>query len=67
MFALCRKTKFIHSFIHSGYFYGTSSSPLGLLLGGVTDYSFDTVSDLTHRSAKGNCEWRSCRRSLLHG
>ena len=36
-------------FIHSGYFYGASSSPL--LLRGDPDYSIDTVSELTRRSA----------------
>ena len=33
-----------HSFIHSGYFYSTSSSPL--LLRGALDYSIDTVLEL---------------------
>jgi len=33
----------IHSFIHSGHFYGTPSSPL--LLRGAPDYSTDTVSE----------------------
>src|SRR6218665_1626495 len=46
---------FIHSFIHSlmccGYFYSASSSPL--LLRGIPDYSNDTVSELTRRSAAG--------------
>jgi len=42
----------IHSFIHTGYFYSTSSSPL--LLRGAYDYSIDTVSELTRRSATGN-------------
>src|SRR6218665_2883997 len=37
-----------HSFIHSGYFYSTSSSPL--LLRGTPNYSIDTVSELTRRS-----------------
>jgi len=41
-------------FIHSGYLYGASSS--SLLLRGAPDYSIDTVSELTHRSATGNCE-----------
>jgi len=53
-----------HSFIHSGYFYSASSSPL--LLRGAPDYSIDTVSKLTRRSATGNCKWRTCPRSL-HG
>src|SRR6218665_1271145 len=44
----------IPSDIHSGYFYSASSSSLGLLLGGAPDYSFDTVSELIHGSAKGN-------------
>ena len=35
----------VHSFIHSGYFYSTSSSPL--LLIGAPIYSIDTVSELT--------------------
>ena len=38
----------VHSFIHSGYFYSASSSPLLL--------SIDTVSELTFRSAIDNCE-----------
>jgi len=42
------------SFIHSGYFYSTSSSPL--LLGVAPDYSIDTVSKLARRCAIGNCE-----------
>ena len=46
-----------YSFIHSGYFYSTSSNPQ--LLRGAPDYSIDivtTVSELTRRSATGNCE-----------
>src|SRR6218665_2527048 len=50
----------IHSFTHSGYFYSTSSTPL--LLRGPSDYSFDTVPELTRRSATGSCEW-NCPRS----
>src|SRR6218665_948092 len=38
----------IHSFVHSGYFYSASSSPL--LLRGAPDYS------ITQRSTTGNCE-----------
>jgi len=34
-----------YSFIHSGYFYSASSSPL--LLRGAPDYSIDTVAELT--------------------
>jgi len=34
-----------HSFIHSGYFYSASSSPL--IRSGVPNYSIDTVSKLT--------------------
>jgi len=49
-------------FIHSGYFYGASSSPL--LLRGAPDYSIDTVSELTRQSTTGNCEWRTCPRFL---
>ena len=33
----------IHSFIHSGHFYGAPSSPL--LLRGAPDYSTDTASE----------------------
>jgi len=51
-------------FIYSGYFYSTSSSPQQLR--GAPDYSIDTVSVLTCRSATCNCEWRTCPRSL-HG
>jgi len=41
-------------FIHSGYFYSTSWSPL--LLRGTPDYNIDTASELTRWSAIGNCE-----------
>ena len=41
----------VHSFIHSGYFYSASLS--SLLLRGAPDYSFDTVLELTCRSATG--------------
>src|SRR6218665_2248321 len=44
----------IHSFIHSSYFYSAFSSPR--LLRGAPDYSNDTMSELTRRSATGNCE-----------
>ena len=51
------------SFIHSGYFYSASSSPL--LLGGAPDYSTDTVSELAcWRATVGKCERRTCPRSL---
>src|SRR6218665_400729 len=36
-------SRLIHSFIHSGHFYSTPSSPL--LLTGAPDYSTDTVSE----------------------
>ena len=50
-------------YIHSRYFYSTSSSPL--LFRGSSDYSIDsTVSELTRQSATGNYEWRTCPRSL---
>src|SRR6218665_2319335 len=52
----------LHSLIHSGYFYSASSSPL--LLRDAPDCSIDTVSELTRRSATGNCERRTCPRSL---
>jgi len=51
-------------FIHSGYFYSASSSPL--LLRGTLDYRSDTVLELACRSTIGNCEWRTCPLSL-HG
>ena len=55
---------FIYSFRIFLIFYSASSSPL--LLRGTPNYSIDTVSKLTRRSATGNCEWRTCPRSL-HG
>src|SRR6218665_392538 len=39
-----------YSFIHSGHFYSTSSSPL--LLRGAPDYSINTVSELTQLRVK---------------
>jgi len=48
------------------YFYSASSSS-PLLLRGTPDYSIDTVSELTCRSATGNYEWRTCPRSLRGG
>src|SRR6218665_2890341 len=42
------------SFVHSRYFYISSSTPL--LLRGASDYSIDTVLELTRQSATGNCE-----------
>ena len=53
-----------NSLIHSRYFHSASSSPL--LLRGAPYYSTDTASEITRRSATGNCEWRTCPRSL-HG
>jgi len=38
--------------------------PSALLLRGAPDYSNDIVSELTCLSATGNCEWRTCIRSL---
>jgi len=35
-----------------------------LLLRGPPDYSTDTASELTRRCATGNCDWRTCPRSL---
>jgi len=52
----------VFSLIHSGYLYSASSS--SLLLRGAPDYSIDTVSEYIRRSATGNCEWRTCPRSL---
>src|SRR6218665_795798 len=50
--------------IHSGYLYSASPSPL--LLRGAPDYIIDTVSELTPNAA-GNCELRTCPRSLRGG
>ena len=47
----CILLQYIDSF---RIFLGASSSPL--LLRGAPDYSIDTVSELTRRSATGNCE-----------
>jgi len=55
----------LSAFIHSGYFYSASSSPLLLL--GTHNYSIDTVSESTCRSATDNCEWRTYPRSLRFG
>jgi len=41
-------------YVHSGYFFSASSSPL--LLRGAPNYSIDAVSELTRRSATGNYE-----------
>jgi len=46
------------SFVHSGYFFSASSSPL--LLRGAPAYSTDSVSKLSRWSATGNCDWRTC-------
>jgi len=54
------------SFIHARYFYSAFSSPL-LQLRGTPNHSIDTVSELTRRNAIGNCEWRTCPRSLRGG
>ena len=51
--------------VHSEYFYSVSSSPL--LFRGAPDCGIDTASKLTRRSATGNCEWRTCPRSLRCG
>ena len=37
-----------------------------LLFRSAPDYSIDIVSELTHWSATGNCEWRTCPK-FLHG
>jgi len=50
------------SFIYSGYFYSASSS--SPLLKGAPDYSIDTVSDLIRLGAIGNCEGRTCPRTI---
>src|SRR6218665_1944586 len=52
-------------FIHSGYLYSATSSQL--LLRRAPDYNVDTKSELTRRRATGNCEWRTCPRSLNGG
>ena len=62
---ICQSYEIWSPFIHSGYFYSTSSS--SLLLRAAPVYSIDTVSELTCQSAAGNCEWRTCPRFLLGG
>ena len=52
---LCRN--YFSQFVHSGYFYCASSR-------GAPYYIIDTVLELTCQSATGNCEWRTCPRSL---
>jgi len=42
---------YTYKYIHSGYFYLSSSSPL--LLRDAPDEGIDTVSKLTHRNATG--------------
>jgi len=53
-----------HSFIHSFYFYSTSSvyyySEMLLIQHGY-------CVGFTRWSATGNCEWRTCPRSLRGG
>ena len=51
--ASCRSTQ--PSFIHSGYFYSASSSPL--VLRGTPDYGIGTVLEFTHRNATDNYKW----------
>src|SRR6218665_2496461 len=55
--------------IHSGYFYSTSSSPLGLLLRGAPDTKRDRAYcvRVSRRSETDNCELRACPRSLRGG
>src|SRR6218665_866244 len=45
------KWRLIHSFIHSGYIYSASLSPL--LCRGTPDYSIDTVSTVSEGLAQG--------------
>jgi len=54
-----------YSFINSGYF--SSASSRALLLRGAPNYIFDTLSELTRRCATGNCERRTCPKSLRGG
>jgi len=58
--------EFIHSFIHSGYFYSASSSSQPLLLRGAPDTARCCIG-VSRRSATDNCEWRTCPRSLRGG
>src|SRR6218665_2996270 len=46
------------------YFYSDFSSPQ--LLRGAPDYSIDTV-ELTRQNTTGNCELKTCQRSLRGG
>jgi len=55
----------LQSFIHSGCFNSTYSSPL--LLRGAPDYCIDYVSELIRQNVTGNCKWRTCWRSVRGG
>src|SRR6218665_3299549 len=50
------------SFIHSGHFYSTSSSPL--YYSGALPTQHGYCAGVSRRSATGNCELRTCPRSL---
>jgi len=58
----------IHLFIHSGYFYSATVLPLQVL---YYSEAFPTqhgyCARISRRSATGNCEWRTCPRSLRGG
>ena len=53
---------YIH-FVHSGYFYSASSSPLPLRGAPNTGRKLCRIR-VSRRSATGNCEWKTCPRSL---
>src|SRR6218665_1118567 len=57
IFTLAKYPCTTHIFIHFGYFYNASSSPI--LLRDAPDYSIATVSELTRRSTTGKCELRT--------
>src|SRR6218665_2767418 len=46
----------MHSFIHSGYFYNTSSNPLLLIRGAPDTARIAYCAGISGRSATGNCE-----------
>jgi len=53
------------SFIHLRYFYSASTSPL-LCYSETLPTQHGYCAGISRRSATGNCEWRTCPRSL-HG
>src|SRR6218665_4028462 len=57
---------FIHSFIHSGHFYNASPNRL-LAYSEALPTQHGYCAGVSRRSATGNCELRTCPRSLRDG